>query len=158
MGARVHRGDGNRNAHAAAANQRGHHGAWRRSIWPCARLDERSAPDAGHIVVQDGQLGAQTSLFIRGGDSDDNKILVDGVDAGDLGRQFDFGPLSTTAVESAEVYRGPDSNLYGAGAETGVVSLTTPHGTTSFPSLLFQGDAGNFYTSREQLRGGRRSQ
>ena len=33
----------------------------------------------------------------------------------------------------------------------GVVSLTTPHGTTSFPSLLFQGDAGNFHTSREQL-------
>ena len=32
-----------------------------------------------------------------------------------------------------------------------MVSLTTPHGTTSFPSLLFQGDAGNFHTSREEL-------
>ncbi len=31
------------------------------------------------------------------------------------------------------------------------MSLTTPHGTTSFPSLLFEGDAGNFNTSREQL-------
>jgi iron complex outermembrane receptor protein/vitamin B12 transporter len=68
-----------------------------------------------------------------------------------MGNQFDFGPLSTTAIETAEVYRGPDSNLYGAGAETGVVSLTTPHGTTSFPSLLFHGDAGNFNTSREEL-------
>jgi hypothetical protein len=46
-------------------------------------------------------MGAQTSLFVRGGDSDDNKVLIDGVDAGDLGNQFDFGPLSTTAVESA---------------------------------------------------------
>ena len=87
----------------------------------------------GTFVVQTGQRGAQTSLFIRGGDSDDNKILVDGVSAGDLGGRFDFGPLSTTAIESAEMYRGPNSSLYGADAESGVVSLTTPHGTTSFP-------------------------
>lgn len=105
----------------------------------------------GTFVVQTGQLGAQTSLFMRGGDSDDTKILLDGVDAGDMGNQFSFGPLSTTAFESVEVNRGPNSNLYGAGAETGVVSLTTPHGTTSFPSLLFQGDAGNFNTAREEL-------
>jgi iron complex outermembrane receptor protein/vitamin B12 transporter len=105
----------------------------------------------GTEIAQEGQMGAQTSLFVRGGGSDDNKILLDGVDAGDLGNQIDFGPLSTTAIESAEVYRGPDSNLFGAGAETGVVSLTTPHGTTSFPSLLFEGDAGNLSTSREEL-------
>ncbi len=105
----------------------------------------------GAFVVQDGQRGAQTSLFIRGGDSDDNMVLIDGVDAGDLGGGFDFGPLSTTAVENAEVNRGPDTNLYGGDADSGVVSLTTPHGTTSFPSVLFQGDAGNFNTSREQL-------
>jgi iron complex outermembrane receptor protein/vitamin B12 transporter len=105
----------------------------------------------GTFVAQDGQLGAQTSLFVRGGDSDSNKILFDGVSVGDLGGQFDFGPLSTTAVERAEVYRGPDSSLYGADAESGVVSLTTPHGTTSFPSFMFQGDAGNFNTSREEL-------
>jgi vitamin B12 transporter len=105
----------------------------------------------GTTVVQEGQRGAQTSLFVRGGNSDSNKILIDGVSAGDMGGRFDFGPLSTTAVESAEVYRGPNSNLYGADASTGVVSLTTPHGTTNFPSLLFQGDAGNLNTSREQL-------
>jgi iron complex outermembrane receptor protein/vitamin B12 transporter len=105
----------------------------------------------GTVVVQGGQLGAQTSLFVRGGNSDANKILLDGVDATDMGGNFDFGPLSTTAVERAEVYRGPDSNLYGAGAGSGVVSLTTPHGTTRFPSILFQGDAGSFSTSREEL-------
>jgi vitamin B12 transporter len=104
----------------------------------------------GTFVAQTGERGAQASLFVRGGDSDDNKILLDGTDAGDMGGQFDFGTLATTAVESAEVYRGPDSNLYGADADSGVVSLTTPHGTTSFPSLIFYGDAGNFYTSREE--------
>ncbi len=107
---------------------------------------------AGTFVVQAGQRGAQSSLFVRGGDSDANKILVDGVDAGDLGGRFDFGPLSTTALERAEVYRGPDSSLYGADAASGVVSLTTPRGTTSFPSLLFHGDFGNFSTSQEDLQ------
>ena len=105
----------------------------------------------GATVVQSGQNGAATSLFVRGGDSDDNKMLLDGVDIGDLGNQFNFGTLSTTAIESAEVYRGPDASLYGAGADSSVVSLTTPHGTTSFPSLLFHGDAGNLDTSREEL-------
>jgi iron complex outermembrane receptor protein/vitamin B12 transporter len=105
----------------------------------------------GTAVAQVGQRGAQASLFIRGGDSDANKILVDGVSAGDLGGRFDFGPLSTTAIERAEIYRGPDSNLYGADAASGVVSLTTPRGTTSFPSFLFHGDAGNFLTSQEDL-------
>src|ERR1700690_4166936 len=105
----------------------------------------------GTFVAQDGQLGAQTSLFVRGADSDSSMILLDGVSVDDMGGRFDFGPLSTTAVESAEVYRGPNSSLYGADAASGVVSLTTPHGTTSFPSLLFQGDAGNLDTSREEL-------
>jgi iron complex outermembrane receptor protein/vitamin B12 transporter len=105
----------------------------------------------GAQVVQVGQLGAQTSLFVRGGDSDDNKVLLDGIDVGDLGNQFSYGPFSTTAVESVEVYRGPDSTLFGAGAMTSVVSAITPHGTTSFPSLLFEGDAGNLTTSRAEL-------
>jgi iron complex outermembrane receptor protein/vitamin B12 transporter len=105
----------------------------------------------GTFVVQSGQMGSVTSLFVRGGNSTDNKILLDGVDAGDMGNQFDFGPLSTTAVESVEVYLGVNSNLYGAGADSSVVSLTTPHGTTSFPSLLFHGDVGSLYSSREEL-------
>ena len=91
----------------------------------------------GAVVAQTGQLGAQTSLFVRGGDSDGNKILLDGVDVGDLGNRFDFGPLSTTAVESAEVYRGPDSSLYGAGAGSGVVSphYSARHHQFPFPAL-----------------------
>ncbi|MGA2727378.1 MAG: TonB-dependent receptor plug domain-containing protein [Terracidiphilus sp.] len=105
----------------------------------------------GTAVSQTGQMGAQASLFLRGGDSDANKVLIDGVSAGDLGGRFDFGPLATTAIERTEVYRGPNSSLYGADAESGVVSLTTPHGTTSFPSFLFHGDAGNFLTSNEDL-------
>jgi len=106
----------------------------------------------GSFVAQTGQRGAQGSLFVRGGDSDDNLILLDGVSAGDLGGRFDFGPLTTTGIERAEVYRGPDSSLYGAGAESGVVSLTTQRGTTSFPSVIFHGNVGNLLTSEEDLQ------
>jgi vitamin B12 transporter len=105
----------------------------------------------GTFVAQAGQRGAQTSLFVRGGDSDANMVLFDGVNAGDLGGRFDFGPVSTTGMERSEIYRGPNSSLYGAGAESSVVSMTTPHGTTSFPSLIFHGDWGNFDSSREEL-------
>ena len=42
----------------------------------------------GTEVAQEGQMGAQTSLFVRGGGSDDSKILLDGVDAGDLGVEY----------------------------------------------------------------------
>ncbi len=106
----------------------------------------------GTVSVQIGQRGSQGSLFIRGGDSDDNKVLVDGLSAGDLGGRFDFGTHTTTGVEKAEVYRGPNSNLYGADAASGVVSLTTPRGTTSFPSLFLAADGGNFYTSHEEAQ------
>ena len=105
----------------------------------------------GTFVVQAGQRGSQSSVFVRGGDSDANLVQVDGVNAGDLGGRFDFGPFSTTAAERSEVYRGPNSGLYGADAESGVVNTTTQHGTTSFPSLLFHGDWGNFESSHEDL-------
>jgi vitamin B12 transporter len=104
----------------------------------------------GVAVQQIGQRGSQASLFIRGGDSDDGKVLVDGVSAGDLGGRFDFGTLPSTAIESAEVYRGTNSSLYGADAESGVVSLTTLRGTTSFPSFFLRADGGNFNTQHEE--------
>ncbi len=105
----------------------------------------------GTAVSQTGQRGSQAALFIRGGASDANEVLFDGVSAGDLGGRFDFGPVSTAGMQSAEVYRGPDSSLYGANAASGVVSFTTPRGTTSFPSLLFHGDIGNFTTFQDDL-------
>jgi len=107
----------------------------------------RLAP--GLVAVQHGQLGSPVELIVRGGSS--QATLFDGVDSGAPGGFFNIGTLSTTGVEQVEIERGPASHLYGAGAESGVVAMTTPHGTTSFPSLIFDGSVGNLYTSREQL-------
>lgn len=105
----------------------------------------------GVSVIQTEGRGSQTSLFVRGGASNDNLVLMDGIDVGDLGSQFDLGTLPAANLESVEVYRGPNSNLYGAGAVTSVINLTTPHGTTHFPSILLEADGGNLYTGHQDL-------
>ena len=105
----------------------------------------------GVNVVQTGQNGGQTSLFVRGGQSDANKILVDGIPAEDIGGGFDFGPVSSTGIASVEVYRGPDSALYGSDANAGVVSIQTPRGATAKPVLNYTGDFGNFRSYRNEV-------
>ncbi|NIP83793.1 MAG: TonB-dependent receptor [Gemmatimonadetes bacterium] len=82
----------------------------------------------GATVVRAGAEGAQTSLFLRGGESDYVKVLVDGVPVNDPGGAFDFADLSTDQVERIEVVRGPVSVLYGSDAVAGVVQIFTRRG------------------------------
>ncbi len=113
-------------------------------------VDEmRQSP--GVFLVQSGQTGSVTSLFMRGGQSDANKVLVDGVPAEDIGGRFDFGTPSSTGVASMEMYRGPDSALYGTDALASVIAITTPRGVTVKPLVTYSGDAGNLYTYRNEL-------
>jgi vitamin B12 transporter len=111
--------------------------------------DLRQAP--GQTVVQQGQYGSVTSLFVRGGNSDANKILIDGVTSEDVGGRFDFGTVSSTALTNIELYRGPDSVLYGSDAGASVVNFSTPHGSSLRPVLNYSGDAGNFHTYRNEV-------
>ncbi len=104
----------------------------------------------GVSVVQSGQYGAVTSLFVRGGNSDVNKLLIDNVPANDVGGSFDFGLVSSTAVHELESFRGPDSVLYGTDARAGVIRLETPRGTSIRPVLTYSGDAGNLHTWRNE--------
>jgi iron complex outermembrane receptor protein/vitamin B12 transporter len=110
----------------------------------------RQAP--GVNVVQTGQWGGETSLFIRGGTSTANRVVMDGVPVEDVGGRFDFGNVATTGIQDVEIYRGPNTVLYGSDAAAGVVALTTPRGSTPFPSLLYEGDEGNFKTYRNQAQ------
>lgn len=100
----------------------------------------------GVQVVQSGERGAATSLFIRGGNSTANKVLVDGVPLNDIGGVVNFGTLATTGIDQVEVYRGPNSVLFGPDAMAGVVDLSTRRGSTPTPELSYAFDAGNFST------------
>ena len=53
----------------------------------CSR---RCALVPARVVVQTGGRGGTTSIFIRGGNSNFNKMLIDGVPANDIGGGFDF--------------------------------------------------------------------
>jgi iron complex outermembrane receptor protein/vitamin B12 transporter len=98
--------------------------------------------------------GGITSLFVRGGNSAANRVVLDGVPIENIGGVFDYSALATTGIKSVEIYRGANSTLYGTDAAAGIVSLETPRGTTSFPSLLYEGDAGNFHTYRNAVQAG----
>jgi len=93
----------------------------------------RSVADAlrevpGMRVVQAGGSGGQTSLFLRGGQSNYVRVLVDGVPVNEAGGAMDLADLSTDQVERIEVVRGPASVLYGSDAIAGVVQIFTTRG------------------------------
>ena len=104
----------------------------------------------GVSLVPSGQYGSITSLFVRGGNSDANKVMIDDVPANDVGGVFDYGSVSSTAVHALETHRGPDSVLYGTDARAGVVRFETPRGTAIRPVLTYSGDAGNLHTWRNE--------
>ena len=110
--------------------------------------DLRQSP--GAAAVQTGQYGGATSLFVRGGNSTANKVLIDGIPAEDVGGVFDFGNVSSTGLTGLEFYRGPNSVLYGSDAGASVVSLNSPRGNSLRPALNYSGDAGNFHTYRNE--------
>ncbi len=107
--------------------------------------------EPGVFMVQTGQMGGVTSLFLRGGSSTANLVMMDGSPADDIGGTFDFGTVSSASVNSLTVVRGPDSAMYGTDAGAGVVTINTPKGTTAEPLLDYEGDAGNLWTYRNQV-------
>ncbi len=108
----------------------------------------------GLQLTQTGQMGGTTGLNIRGGATDANKVLIDGIPANAIGGAVEFANLASTGVQSIEILREPNSALYGSDALAGVVSLTTPRGSTVLPLITYAGDGGNFGTYRNEVTAG----
>jgi iron complex outermembrane receptor protein/vitamin B12 transporter len=102
----------------------------------------------GAQILQTGQRGGITALFVRGGNDNANKVLLDGVAVNDIGGLVEFGNISTTGIEQIEFLRGPNSVLYGSDALASVVNLTTRRGATPRPEITYGFDAGNFHSWR----------
>jgi vitamin B12 transporter len=101
----------------------------------------------GAVVNTTGQRGGLSSLFVRGGNSNYNKVIVDGVTINEPGGTFDFGTLPLTEAGSMEFMRGAQSTLYGSDAMTSVVQVQTRTGNSETPELRFGADGGNFSTA-----------
>jgi outer membrane cobalamin receptor len=100
----------------------------------------------GAVVNTAGQRGGLASLFVRGGESNYNKVIVDGVTINEPGGTFDFGTLSLAQGDRMEFVRGAQSTLYGTDAMTSVLQVWTRAGSTRIPELRFGADAGNLGT------------
>ena len=111
-------------------------------------LADALADVPGLNIVQTGGPGGQTSVFIRGTNSNHTKVLVDGIDVSDPSnpnQTFDLGQMLTGDIARIEVLRGPQSGLYGADAIGGVISITTKKGEGP-PKVFARVEGGSFGT------------
>jgi vitamin B12 transporter len=122
------------------------------SIGQLEAMQPIAAADAIHflpgaVVNTAGQRGGISSLFVRGGESTYNKVIVDGVAVDNPGQTFDFGNLPLTEADRLEFVRGAQSTLYGSDAMTSVIQVWTRTGSTKVPEIRFGADGGNFGTA-----------
>lgn len=83
----------------------------------------------GIEITRNGGPGTQSAVFMRGTDSRQNIVLVDGVRVGSStsgGASWNAIPLSQ--IERVEIVYGPLSTMYGADAVGGVVQIFTKQG------------------------------
>ena len=105
----------------------------------------------GLDVVRSGGAGQQTSVFMRGANSNHTLVLVDGVEMNDPSSPtgaFDFAFLQTDNIERIEVVRGAASAAYGSDAIGGVINVITKKGTgkTKLTAVAEGGSYGTWKT------------
>ena len=87
-------------------------------------------------VAQTGPLGSQTSMFVRGANSNQVLVLIDGAPLS----RADFGSapwelIPLDQIDHVEIVRGNLSSLYGGSAVGGVVQIFTRHGAGASVAL-----------------------
>jgi vitamin B12 transporter len=88
---------------------------------------------AGLDISRNGGPGQTTSLFMRGTDSNQTLVLIDGVkvNPGTIGGAA-WQNINPAVIERIEIVRGPRSTLYGSDAIGGVVQIFTRRGRVPF--------------------------
>ena len=93
----------------------------------------------GVTASRTGGFGTTTGVRIRGAESDQTVVVIDGVKLNDPsapGGGYDFGDLFIGDAAQIEVLRGPQSTLWGSQAIGGVVNIVT-----ALPKTPLQGSA-----------------
>lgn len=105
----------------------------------------------GLDFTQNGSRGTTTNILIRGAESDQTLVLIDGVEVNSvtLGA-FDFSNLTTENIDRIEVLRGGGGTLYGSQAIGGVINVLTKKGEGA-PTVSLSSEGGNGATHRETL-------
>ena len=94
----------------------------------------------GVSLARSGGLGSQTSLFVRGANSEQLLVLIDGVRVEDTAAPsggFDLGTLLSGGITRIESLRGSNSLAWGSDAIGGVLAATTDTSTGARGSLEY---------------------
>ena len=95
---------------------------------------------SGVDISRTGGGGSQTSVFLRGANSNQSLVLVDGVRVSSVtAGSFDWSVLPVEQIERIEIVRGARTALYGSDAIGGVIQVFTrksggPYASVSFGS------------------------
>jgi vitamin B12 transporter len=117
-----------------------------------AELDRMQTRDLLEVLVQQagvefartGGFGAQASLFMRGTNSSQTLVLIDGMRLNTaIGGTATIGAINLDTIERIEVVRGNLSSLYGSEAIGGVVQIFTRGGASPGASAAAEGGAGH---------------
>ena len=98
----------------------------------------------GTSISNNGGAGKSTSLFLRGTESDQVLVLINGVKVGSvsLGTTA-FQDIPVEQIERIEIVRGPRASLYGSEAIGGVIQIFTRQGSGEVKPFLSVG-AGSY--------------
>jgi len=107
------------------------------------RVEDALRSVSGVNLVRLGSWGGTTSIFMRGTESDQVQVLIDGVPVNQPGGAIDLGGISLENIERIEVARGPSSALTGSDALGGVIQIVTRGGEEGFRGSAFA-RAGSF--------------
>jgi vitamin B12 transporter len=121
--------------------------------WPGADVAEALRMRTGIEIARTGGPGQQTSLFLRGTDSNHVLLLVDGVriNPGTIGSPA-VQNLAPAMIDRIEIVKGPRSTLYGSDAIGGVINVITRRGATAGKALEL--GTGSFGTRSAGLSAG----
>jgi vitamin B12 transporter len=101
------------------------------------------ATQVGVEVARSGGFGAQASLFLRGTNSSQTLVLVDGIRLNTaVGGAATLGGIGLDGIERIEIARGNLSSLYGSEAIGGVVQIFTRGGGAPSASARVEAGAG----------------
>lgn len=127
------------------------------TVFSAEDIDRRQTPPLADLLVtapgvtlsRSGAPGSVASIFVRGGESNYNKVLLDGIPINEPGGVFNFSNITSENLERVELVRGAHSALFGSDAMASVIQMFTRRAAPGQrPQVGASIEVGSFDTAR----------